>query len=659
MYKYIILFICLFAINHVKSQQNTIAENSLITKLMIDPKMIPAEKAASRIITVWDSLNVEENNNYAFTKISIKTWEKLFIAHYQNIAATKNENLLLQLKYTLAIIYFESANTTRSLELLKELHNRKDILPKQQITNVLVKLEEIYRDLGEMAEAIAIRKERMDYGFKGNFWAIYRDCGLIDEAIEDFRLFETIPVTYNINYIKYNYILGELYFQNKQFDSAIKYYKSGLEITNKVILNNKKTSTEQLLNFWRGCFTGLIAKYKMQKGEISAAIPMLIYDISYSDIDQVNKLNKMILLSKCYLLSNDFKNAKKVLDAINAEFSDLNINRNKTKIPLIKYKSEYFNKIKQYDSAYFYLDAYSNLMDIKNKNVKKNQSALLLIKLETSKRREELKNKILTLKISEEENKNKSIKILKLSLVLSLTAIVVIALGIIIRLKNKNKNKLTIKNALLEDNIKENQEHILKNELLLKELHHRVKNNLQLMYSLLNLQKRRNDDIEIKNNLSTIQNRIQTMALVHEYLYNSGNFESVEAYSYIQTLASHLKVIYKQEHKIIKQNINIELTIQLPIEQIISLGLIVNEILSNAYKYAFNDDKGTKIKILLVQINKLIILEISDDGPGFSKSQIKEDSLGLKLIEIMCAQIKATLKTSTTNGVKYIIEFKI
>ena len=70
MNKYILLFISLFAINNAKSQHKTIAENSLIAKLMIDPKMVPAEKVASRIITVWDSLNVEDNNNYAFTKIS-------------------------------------------------------------------------------------------------------------------------------------------------------------------------------------------------------------------------------------------------------------------------------------------------------------------------------------------------------------------------------------------------------------------------------------------------------------------------------------------------------------------------------------------------------------------------------------------------------------
>ena len=244
-------------------------------------------------------------------------------------------------------------------------------------------------------------------------------------------------------------------------------------------------------------------------------------------------------------------------------------------------------------------------------------------------------------------------------LILSLSTIIAIFLAYILYLNYKNKKKLILGNILLEENIKKNQAHILHNESLLKELHHRVKNNLQLMYSLLNIQKRSNSNLEIKRTLSTVQNRIQTMALVHEYLYNSENLESIVANKYIETLVNHLKSIYNQENKNIDQIINIDNSIQLPIEQIISLGLIINEIISNSYKYAFNNNNGSKLEITLVKINDLILIEISDDGPGFSKDQINEDSLGLKLIEIMCAQIKAKLASTSNNGVSYHIEFTI
>lgn len=659
MRKYTLLILFIFTICIANGQQSISAIKKAASVLKIDPNLMPHELTALRMITLWDSLNSDEQKNSVYLTLPITTWRELFEIQYKHFEITKNDNLLFKLRYPLALIYFESGNNDKSLELLEYLHKRKQRLEKGKIKNVLLKIEEIYRDRGEMAKAIAIRKERIEYGFKGNYWAIYRDCGLYEAAIEDYKLFEPNFVNFNINNIRRQFHLGELYFKNSQADSALKYYQLGLTITNETILRNNKRYPKELLEFWKGNFTGLIAKCEIKKGNLRKAIPMLKYDISYSELDKPNKLGKMIILSDCYLLLNDIKNAKKYLDTININFENLNFTRNKYKLTLLKLKSDYFSKTKQYDSAYHYLKAYSQLNDLQNANIKKNQAVLLLTQLEMGKRRYELKSKILNLKESEEENKNKSVKITNLMLVLTLSTIIALFLVYVIFLNNKNKKTLTLKNILLEENIKKNQEHILHNDLLLKELHHRVKNNLQLMYSLLNLQKRRNNNIEIKSNLSTVQNRIQTMALVHEYLYNSENFESVEAFKYIETLSNHLKSIYKQENRNIEQVINIEASIQLPIEQIISLGLIINEIISNSYKYAFNNNNGSKLEITLVKINDLILLEISDDGPGFSKDQINEDSLGLKLIEIMCAQIKAKLSTRTNNGVSYHIEFTI
>ena len=85
-----------------------------------------------------------------------------------------------------------------------------------------------------------------------------------------------------------------------------------------------------------------------------------------------------------------------------------------------------------------------------------------------------------------------------------------------------------------------------RNDLLLKELHHRVKNNLQVMYSLLNMQKRRNDNETTRALITSVQNRIQTMALVHQNLYTTENFELVEIGSYVYTLVNHLKMIYQK-----------------------------------------------------------------------------------------------------------------
>ena len=413
----------------------------------------------------------------------------------------------------------------------------------------------------------------------------------------------------------------------------------------------------EILTNWKALYIGFLGKCDMTNKNYLKGIPKLKYAIDNGKIDIESNALSMIYLSLCYLNLNDLNNYKLYSDSVRNKINSID-----AEDVIRSYYSasqQYFAKIKKYDSAYKYLTLHSQYKDRLTKGVQQNQSILLLGQLEIQKRRSELTTKNLNLIKIEKENKNAKSQIWILGIFIGVFVFISITITYFLLQSIKNKKLISQKNNELSENIKLTNEQISKNDFLLKELHHRVKNNLQLMYSLLNLQKRRNNNLEIKSNLSTVQNRIQTMALVHEYLYNSGNFESVEAFKYIETLANHLKSIYKQENRNIVQIINIDISIQLPIEQIISLGLIINEIISNAYKYAFNDNKGSKLEITLAKINNLIVLEISDDGPGFSKDQINENSLGLKLIDIMCTQIKAKLTSSCTNGVSYNIEFTI
>ena len=208
-------------------------------------------------------------------------------------------------------------------------------------------------------------------------------------------------------------------------------------------------------------------------------------------------------------------------------------------------------------------------------------------------------------------------------------------------------------NELNENIILTNQQ-VIKNDFLLKELHHRVKNNLQLIYSLLNLQKRRLVESEVKINLTAVQNRIHTMSLVHEFLYNSDNYEYINVLEYITTLTTHLKTIYKKENNV-EMKYLIDEEIELESERMIYLGLIINEIISNTFKF----HKGNNIIIILsIQtINGMIEISIKDNGPGFDQDLIREESLGLKLTKIMCAQLNAEHEIISKNGVTHKIKF--
>ena len=149
------------------------------------------------------------------------------------------------------------------------------------------------------------------------------------------------------------------------------------------------------------------------------------------------------------------------------------------------------------------------------------------------------------------------------------------------------------------------------------------------------------------------------MALVHENLYKSSSFDYIELSSYIKTLVNHLQSINKAEDKNIEVHFDIQARLELPIEQVISIGLIVNEAISNAYKYAFKWRSSGKIDLHIEERNEHIHIEIQDDGPGFNDVDVKESSLGIKLIHIMSAQLNANYAMIKDHGILHKIDFKI
>jgi two-component sensor histidine kinase len=326
--------------------------------------------------------------------------------------------------------------------------------------------------------------------------------------------------------------------------------------------------------------------------------------------------------------------------------------------------SDYYTKTNNNDSALYYFKRYNDYKDNIFKNIQKNQSVLVLAQMEISNRRTELleSNKSLTESnnsLTESNKKNSEQKTILLVLLFFLILSIIVG-GIIYKnslAKSRYTAKITAQNILINENSNKIEAQFNHNEILLKELHHRVKNNLQVMYSLLNLQKRRNQDKDTIETLSSIQNRIQTMALVHQNLYTSGDFEMVEIANYIKTLANHLEAIYKVDKKKIKIIFDIDESLKLAIETVVAIGLIINEAVSNSFKYAFQDVQNGKLYIKIKnEINETEII-IQDNGIGLAEVPKKENSLGMKLIKLMCLQLKATHSIEKSNGVTHYIKF--
>lgn len=197
-------------------------------------------------------------------------------------------------------------------------------------------------------------------------------------------------------------------------------------------------------------------------------------------------------------------------------------------------------------------------------------------------------------------------------------------------------------------------------ETLLKEVHHRVKNNLQTVSSLLSLQSRNVEEERMKGLLKSTQNRVISMAMVHEMLYMKKDISHIEYKSYVQELSEYLIRSIKGLDSKVQLKIDIP-DIKLGIDTAIPLGLLINEAITNALKYGFADEEEGEIYIVLKkELDKQYILNIGDNGKGFSETinHKTSKSLGLKLIHNLTRQLKGTIQLDNTKkGTNYIIRF--
>lgn len=196
-------------------------------------------------------------------------------------------------------------------------------------------------------------------------------------------------------------------------------------------------------------------------------------------------------------------------------------------------------------------------------------------------------------------------------------------------------------------------------ELLLKEIHHRVKNNLQVVSSLLKLQSSYAKDQHSFDILLDSQNRVRSMALVHQKLYQSKDYSQIDFAEYLKQLSEHLLNVFKDYSNNIELEIKSE-KFNLSINLAIPCGLIINELISNSLKYAFKGSAGGKITVELKSENETCYnIVISDNGVGFPNDIDYKDtkSLGLQLVNTLVGQLDGTISMEVTNGTKFNVSF--
>lgn len=207
---------------------------------------------------------------------------------------------------------------------------------------------------------------------------------------------------------------------------------------------------------------------------------------------------------------------------------------------------------------------------------------------------------------------------------------------------------------LYRQNSRKNQElgkALSEKEVLLKEIHHRVKNNLQVISSLLNLQAYRVKDAAALDALREGRARVQSMSLIHQSLYRKDHLTGVDVSKYLPRLCESLLATYKVNESNIQLQTNIE-PITLDIDSIVPLGLIINELLTNALKYAFPDNSSGQIDIQITELAEGLELIVKDNGIGIANvEEVQQgDSFGYELIQAFRQKLDADLEIESQNG---------
>ena len=438
-------------------------------------------------------------------------------------------------------------------------------------------------------------------------------------------------------------LLGLVHELQNNFNIAIHYYEDALQLF---------ASTKSTTRIFR-CNIGLVKCYLENNNSKMAEQYMNTARALFNTLDIDNEQTRLrYYIAEALYASrkSDFPKTKKMLDLALTKAKYLQ-NPDARKA-IYKLYAEYHQSIGQYKTALSYQNAHHQLKD----SLAQEAQFFIVSDLEARYTKFQQDNKINSLHI---ENQIARMQIGKRNRQMIWGGIGLLLLSllvaIIFKLYRHNKQKsqeLSLKNDQVSVALKEK-------DTLLREIHHRVKNNLQVISSLLSIQSRHIQDPAALDAIKEGRNRVKSMALIHQNLYKKDNLTGVDVKKYFDKLIQGLF----QSYNITDNKINLVTEIEdinLDVDTIIPLGLIVNELISNALKHAFYEDQEGTIFVRLKEKNNYLCLEVSDNGKGIndlSKLQNGE-SFGYELIDAFKSKLKANLEIQSKEGTQVRIEIR-
>ena len=603
---------------------------------------------------VENSANAYSNlGSVYFTKSDYNLAIKYFVKAADSQKNTNKPEETAVIYNNIATVYYYIDNYSEAIKYYNlSLEIKKKFKAYKSIAMSLNNIANVYEIIGENEKAINFYFEAIEYCDKTN-----------DKVLKA---------------ITYNNIAG-VYKNWEQYSKALELYNNALDI--KTELKDLNGVANILNNI------GLVYKLKLEL-EVSEKYLIKAKDIfknignkrrlaiTYSNIGNVKMLQQDFEESiKWFNMSailNDSINSPQglALDYLNLANVYLSINNtieaskyskkclnliNKSKLHSIKldfYKlqSKLYKTKGDFEKAYIYYLKYSNIKDSvfsKEKHEKLND---LSIKYETEKKNHRIE--ILNTRNKSQLNEIKARRLERnLWIGISILAVFLGSISVYFFLnKKKLSEKLSQKNELIEKTLGEK-------DVLLREIHHRVKNNLQIISSLLNMQSRFLNDDKSKEIVAESQNRIKSMSLIHQKLYQETNLTGIETESYFTELIDSLCLSYGISKD--KTNISIE-NLLLDVDTAIPMGLILNEMISNAFKYGVKRESGRFTFLFKKTSDKELFVMVKDNGLGIPKDfDIKKSkSYGMKLIQSLSKKLKADVNFENNEGLEITMKVR-
>ncbi|MEO9474578.1 MAG: ATP-binding protein [Cyclobacteriaceae bacterium] len=630
---------------------------------------------AAELLVRWDSL--DDSGDQHFMELEAGEWLSA-VAHFENLAKEQSDDsTLFQLQYVHGSLLFYLSRYYQAIPFLKATLEQKESLTKSQLKWTLVNLEESYRRTANLKEAIPLRKERIELGYDNDFFEIYEEAGLYNEAIVEFTQHNSFPKS-PLDRLGYHARIGRLHNQNNQLDSAIYHYEKafafGFETLDKEDYLGKRPLYDFRKKFWTYEMQGEIGVIYVKQGRYQDAIPFLkkIIAVGKEINESALVVPKRLALAECYLNLNDISLAKKHLDTVRQLTSEMDWFLHKVKYQEVL--GDYYYSTGVFDSAAIAFKEYTRLKDSIQSIQNENKLIATTAFLDNERQGKLLAEQRLELVAFENERIQKSNQIIILIVVFLGALGLAFFLFIDSRRKQKAKEKALFDKGVIEEQSAKIKELDQVKTRFFSNISHEFRTPLTLIQGPIEsvLMGKVQNREEVDKNLNVASRNVRVLkTLIDEILefnkMDAGQLnvemKPVPLLDYFQELSESFHLLAQENGVSWKLNLDFDqsLWLDLPIDNIES---VINNLVSNAIKHT---PRGNQVSMSISVRGETFEISVADQGIGISEDELDKvferfyqaaegkmlphsSGIGLAYVKEIAEMLGGTIKVQSEQG---------